>query len=146
MRRLAGFTVLEALTALVVVGILAAIAIPSWRSHLLKSRRADAMAALLAVQKAQDEYFGRHARYASGARLEAAAPEGLGLRTTSAQGFYSIALATDDAGLEYRATARPISRAGQSGDARCAEFSIDHNGLRRASDDAGVDRSADCWR
>ena len=142
----AGFTVLEVLTALVIVGVLAAIAIPSWRSHLLKTRRADAIAALIAVQKAQDRYFGRHARYAVASQLTTALPDGLGLGESSGHGFYSIALDTSADGLGYRAMARAVSDEGQSGDARCAEFSIDHNGQRRAADSAGADRSADCWR
>jgi type IV pilus assembly protein PilE len=141
-----GFTVLEALTALVIVGVLAAIAIPSWRSHLLKSRRADAITALIAVQKAQDRYFGRHARYAVASQLAVAPPDGLGLEATSANGLYGIALETSADGLDYRATARALTQQGQSGDTRCAEFSLDHNGQRRATDADGADRSADCWR
>jgi type IV pilus assembly protein PilE len=142
----AGFTLLEALTALVIVGVLAAIAVPSWRSHLLKARRADAIAALIAVQKAQDQYFGRHARYAVATQLAVAPPDGLGLEATSANGLYGIALETSADGLDYRATARALTQQGQSADTRCAEFSIDHNGQRRATDAGGTDRSADCWR
>jgi type IV pilus assembly protein PilE len=142
----AGFTVLETLTALVIVGVLAAIAIPSWRSHLLKTRRADAVAALIAVQKAQDQYFGRHARYAVATQLAVAPPDGLGLEATSANGFYGIALETSTDGLDYRATARALPRQGQSADSRCVEFALDHNGQRRAMDADGADRSADCWR
>jgi type IV pilus assembly protein PilE len=142
----AGFTVLEALTALVIVGVLAAIAIPAWRSHLLRARRADAIATLIAVQKAQDQYFGRHARYAATNQLAVAPPAGLGLEATSANGLYGIALETSADGLDYRATARAFGRQGQSADTRCAEFSIDHNGQRRATDADGADRSADCWR
>jgi type IV pilus assembly protein PilE len=142
----AGFTVLEVLTAIVIVSVLAAIAIPSWRSHLLKSRRADAIAALLGVQKAQDRYFGRHARYAAGTQLAVASPGGLGLGETSEHGLYGIDLQTSADGLGYRATARARAQQGQSADTRCAEFSIDHNGQRRATDADGADRSADCWR
>jgi type IV pilus assembly protein PilE len=145
-RAFAGFTAFEVLTALVVVGVLAAIAIPSWRSHLLKTRRGDAIAALIAVQKAQDQYFGRHARYAVATQLAVASPGGLGLGETSAHGYYGISLQTSADGLDYRATARALAREGQSVDARCAEFTIDHNGQRRATDAAGADRSADCWR
>ncbi|MBC8024359.1 MAG: prepilin-type N-terminal cleavage/methylation domain-containing protein, partial [Steroidobacteraceae bacterium] len=68
-RAVSGFTLLEVLTAVVVVGVLAAIAIPSWRTHLLRARRGDATAALIEVQKAQDAFFGRQARYADAARL-----------------------------------------------------------------------------
>lgn len=144
--RCAGFTLLEALTVAVVIGVIAAIAIPSWRSHLLRARRADAVAALIELQKAQDGFFGRHARYADATRLSTPAPGGLGLPATSPRGFYRIELATSADGLDYTATAGTLSSAGQADDARCATFSIDQLGQRRALDAEGNDRTADCWR
>jgi type IV pilus assembly protein PilE len=62
-RRRLGFTLSELLTALVVLVVLAAIAVPLWRNHLLRVRRADATAALIAVQNAQDQVLSQR-RYA----------------------------------------------------------------------------------
>ena len=140
-----GFTVTEVLTALVVIAVLAAIAIPTWRTHLLRVRRAEARDALTALQAAQDRFFGRHARYATGAQLGERDPAGLGLAATSAHGLYAITLETMADGLGYRATARAVSRAGQDGDDRCTTFTIDHVGQMGAADASGTDRSADCW-
>jgi type IV pilus assembly protein PilE len=142
--RRAGFTLIEALTVLVIVGVITAIAIPTWRTHLLRARRADGMTALIAVQKAQDAFFGRQARYAS--QLTAPAPDGLGLAATSDHGFYRVELETRADGLAYRASARAEARSGQQGDTRCDTLSIDHMGQRRAVDSGGIDRSADCWK
>jgi type IV pilus assembly protein PilE len=142
----AGFTWLEALTALVVVGVLAAIAIPSWRTHLLRTRRGDAAAALVDLQRAQDTFFGRHARYANAGELTSPPPGGLGLPDVSARGFYRIGMTTDADGLGYTATARILAAAGQSDDTRCVALSIDHLGQRRAADSEGNDRTADCWK
>jgi type IV pilus assembly protein PilE len=141
-----GFTWLEVLTALVVVGVLAAIAIPSWRTHLLRARRGDAAAALVALQRAQDTFFGRHARYADTGELTSPPPRGLGLPDVSARGFYRIGMTTAADGLGYTATARILAAAGQADDTRCVEFSIDHLGQRRAADSDGNDRTADCWK
>jgi type IV pilus assembly protein PilE len=143
-QKVRGFSLVEVLTALVVIAVLAAIAIPVWRNHLLRVRRAEARDALIALQVAQDRFFGRHARYATAAEL--ATPDGLALKATSAQGLYSIILDTSADGLGFLATARPVARAGQEADVRCAEFSIDHVGQMRAVDSSGTDRSADCWR
>jgi type IV pilus assembly protein PilE len=140
-----GFTLLEILTAAVVVAVLAAIAIPTWRTHLLRVQRADARDTLLALQAAQDHYFGRNARYANDAQLTAPGPVGLELSATSPHGLYSITLTTTADGLGYLATARAVRRAGQNADSRCALFSIDHVGQMRAADSSGADRSADCW-
>jgi type IV pilus assembly protein PilE len=145
-RTSSGFTLLEVLTAIVVIGVLAAIAIPSWRTHLLRARRGDAAAALIAVQKAQDAYFGRQARYADATQLTMPAPGGLNLAATSALGFYRIEIATSADGLGYTATASVDSTAGQSDDARCVALTIDHFGQRRAVDGDGNDRTPDCWK
>jgi type IV pilus assembly protein PilE len=140
-----GFTVTEVLTALVVIAVLAAIAVPTWRTHLLRVRRAEARDALMALQAAQDRWFGQHARYATGAQLTARAPDGLGLPATTAHGLYAITLDTSADGLGYLATARAVPAAGQDADDRCATFTIDHVAQMSATDSSGTDRSADCW-
>jgi type IV pilus assembly protein PilE len=143
-RRERGFTLAEILTVIVVIGVLAAIAVPLWRVHSLRVRRADAINALVAVQNAEDKHFGRVARYASGSQLQSPEPDGLGLAPRSAHGHYDIEVRSGD-GLAFIATARASSLTGQADDTRCSEFSIDQNGLRRAVDTDGKDRSADCW-
>ena len=141
-----GFTLSEVLTALIVMVIITAIAIPMWRTHLLRVRRADAMTALDSIQAEQDRIFGRDARYADAAALSRPPPEGLGLGAGTPHGYYTIELQTDTDGLGYRAIARVIPQGDGSEDARCAVMSIDQTGTRRAEDAAGKDRSADCWR
>ena len=145
MRWTRGFTVMEIVTAVVVIAVLAAIAIPSWRTHLLRVRRAEARDALTNLQAAQDRWFGSHARYATASQLTARAPDGLGLAATTPGNLYSITLDTSADGLGFLATARAIARSGQEADDRCAVFTIDHVGQMSATDSAGTDRSADCW-
>ena len=133
-----GFTVSEILTVLVAIVVVAAVAVPMWRAHQLRTRRDDAVEALLAVQAAQDKYFGTNARYANEAQL--------GIEGTSRRGLYEITLSKSNDDLGYWATARVMVHAGQAADTRCAELRIDQNGRRFAVDSDGVDRSADCWR
>lgn len=144
--RYRGFTLAEVLTALAVVAALVAIAIPTWRNHMMRVRRADAMTALTTLQAEQDRFFGKHARYADAASMSAKPPEGLGRPATSEHGYYAIELQTAADGLSYSASARAVARSGEGTDARCALFSIDHLGIRRACAADGTDRSADCWR
>jgi len=141
-----GFTMSEVLTILVALTVLAAISVSMWRSHQLHARRGDAIEALLALQAAQDRYFGEHARYAGEKQLTAEPPAGLGLRPVSARGFFQISARNSEDDLGYWATARAIEREGLSPDTRCVELRIDQNGRRFAIDAQGVDRSADCWR
>ena len=140
-----GFTLTEIATALVVVTVLAAIAVVTWRSHALRTRRGDAIEALLALQAAQDQYFGQHARYPSESQLSTKPPAGLGISAKSRLGYYAISVRNSEDNLGYWATARLIPRAEEPRDARCVEMRIDQNGRRFAVDAAGEDRSADCW-
>ena len=140
------FTVKEALTAIVVLVVIAAVALPMWRTHQLRVQRQDAADALRAVQTAQDDYFGKNARYADEAQLRASAPKAMSANAMSPRGFYQISLQRSDDELTYTATARVVAREGRTEDTRCAELRIDQNGRRFAVDSAGEDRSADCWR
>jgi type IV pilus assembly protein PilE len=141
-----GVTLTEMLTGLVVLVVLAAITVTMWRSHELEVRRGDAREALLALQSAQDRYFGDHARYADETRLVAEPPEGLGINPVSRLGYFEVTARNSEDDLGYWAMARAIDREGQSPDPRCMELRIDQNGRRFAIDADGVDRSADCWR
>jgi type IV pilus assembly protein PilE len=139
-----GFTVTEVLTVVVVATVLVAVAIPAWRTHQLRARRADAIEMLAGLQRAQDLHFARQARYAAAAQLTSPRPAGLEFATASRRGFYRLDLQVADDGLGYLATAR--ARPGGVDDSRCSALSIDQNGRRRAVDAAGEDRTADCWR
>lgn len=52
-----GFTLIELMITVAVVGILAAVAYPSYFSYLQKGRRADAQAYLLNIAQKQQQYF-----------------------------------------------------------------------------------------
>jgi len=140
-----GFTLTEALTAIVALTVLVAISVTMWRSNDLRARRSDAVQALLALQAAQDQYFGLHARYASEAQLAAPPPAGLGIAPRSERGYYEISVRNSPDNLGYWATARVIPRADESADTRCVELRLDQNGRRFAVDSKNEDRSADCW-
>ncbi|WP_251360051.1 type IV pilin protein [Kangiella sp. TOML190] len=52
----AGFTLVEVLIVVVVVAILAAIAIPSYQNYVIRTKRGDAMAALMSAVQAAERY------------------------------------------------------------------------------------------
>jgi type IV pilus assembly protein PilE len=139
------FTLSEVFTGIVALIVIAAVAVPMWRTHELRTRRDDAIEALLAVQLAQDQYFGKHARYANDAQLSANPPAGMGLKPVSARGYYQIKVQNSGDDLSYQAIARARALEGKPADTRCVEMRIDQNGRRFAIDSEGADRSADCW-
>ena len=101
--RAAGFTLVELCVVLCVTGVLAAVAWPSFQSQLQRSRRADAVAALLRLQLEQEKHLSRHGLYASQLAVlgGAAVPR-------SPEGLYDIEL--HGGGDRYEA--RAIARAG----------------------------------
>src|SRR5210317_2023145 len=93
----AGFTLIEMMIAVAIIGILAAIAYPSYQNSILKSRRSDGIATALAVQVAQERFRGSCRFYAQtigatdvcGANAGASTVAG---PTASAEGFYNLSI------------------------------------------------------
>jgi type IV pilus assembly protein PilE len=143
-RRPRGFTLVELLIAIVIVAILSAIAIPGYRSYVQRAQRTEAKAALLRIQGAQEKFFVQYNRYA--AALAPAPPDGLGVPRTTETGLYVLALGLLDAGAGFSVTATARAGGAQDDDARCATFTIDHNGLKGARSSAGAETTQECWR
>lgn len=82
MRKSKGFTLTELMIAVVVVGVLSAVAIPSYRSHVGKANRSAAQQLLLSAAQKEQQYF-------LDARSYSTAPDstGLNLAPPSEQGW-----------------------------------------------------------
>jgi prepilin-type N-terminal cleavage/methylation domain-containing protein len=64
-RNRAGFTVIELMIGVVIVGILAALAIPSFKGYVYKGRVSEAVSMLNEIKTRQESYRSRHGRYAA---------------------------------------------------------------------------------
>jgi type IV pilus assembly protein PilE len=114
----AGFTLVELGVVLALTGVLATIAWPSLQAQLQRGLRADAVAALMRVQLAQENYRAHHGLYATQLALLAGASAG-----RSREGLYDIELVNDGPErYEARARARPGSAV--AGDTACAVMSL----------------------
>lgn len=65
MKKIKGITLIELLVVIVIVGILAAIAIPGYTNYMVRARRADAKTALEQVRAAQEMWRAEHGSYST---------------------------------------------------------------------------------
>lgn len=98
---------------LAVVGVVASMALPSYQSHVAKSRRAEAVAVLTRLQLAQEQFRAQHGSYAL--RLQGLTGLGAPLR------FHELELVAPHA-AGYIARARTIGETMLNGG--CSELTL----------------------
>lgn len=128
-----GLTLVETMVAVAVAGVLASVAVPSYRSAQLRGQRVDATNSLQKLQRDQESYRERHGGYADKLALLPAFASGRSL-----QGRYRLVLLGSADGLAYTATA--IADGAQAADTECAEVTLRIDG---ALSFQGPD--ARCW-
>ena len=141
-RRMRGVTLMELLVVIAIVGIIAAVAVPTYRKYLVRTQRAEAKIALLQLQTAQEKFYMQNNSF-TGRRQRITADGGLGLLTTTETGKYDIAVALGADGQTYVATAITACRRRTEDDVECANFTINQRGTRGVSGPKGVQA---CWR
>ncbi len=132
-------TLIELMIVVVIVGILASIAVPSYRNYVLRAQRTDAKTALLRVAAAQEKFYLQNNTYASDAQIALAPPAGLGIAATTEHGWYTVAIGTT-LGLaqDFTVTATPVAGGPQATDSHCATFAVTSTGAKSATNN-------DCW-
>lgn len=143
---IAGFTLIELLVVLLLIGILTGIAVPSYRSHVLRANRAEGRAALLALAVAQEKFYLECHRYAAelAPALDAdCEAQRLAFPERSERGYYRLAIASADQ-VSWSATATPAGPP-QDADSRCRQLRLDGSGHRSARDAGDSENSQECW-
>ena len=134
-----GFTLIELMITVVIIGILAAIAYPSYRNYTTQTRRSDAQIALTQVANQQEKFFTECNWYAAtipGTKGCGTNTTGiLGISATSPEGHYTLSptAGTIAAGCTayscgYTLTATPVTTGLQANDGK---FRVDSTGVKQ---------------
>lgn len=134
MKNQSGVTLMELMIVVAVIGILAAIAYPSYRDQVLRSHRSDAKVSLERLAQTLERcYTNSPSPKTYAGCVTATVP--------SENGYYSIAVAPTATSFTLIATAL----GGQLADSDCRTLTIDNANARTAKTAADVPNDA-CWR
>jgi type IV pilus assembly protein PilE len=138
-----GFTLIELMVTVAIVSILATIAVTSYSSQVLKSRRTEAKSALLDLAGREERLFSTTNAYSNlEASLGYAPAASTAVMTGMAfgNGYYTLTAATGNPPTTYLLTATPVGN--QLNDALCGAFSLNQLGQQTVS---GTSPAATCW-
>lgn len=135
MKRKMGFTLIEMIVAVAIVGILAAIAYPSYLSSVRKSNRAEAKVELLDISQRLQRCYTSYAKFNDAVNcpvyIDLADSDGV---VTRGAGYYRVTIAPisgGDAAITYELTATAI-KPPQTEDTTdgCNVMKLQHTGVQ----------------
>ena len=129
-----GFSLIELMVTVAIVGVLGMIAIPGYRNYVLRATRAEAKQALLARAADLERCYTRNNTYVNAATT----PCNVTLPDASGANYKIQAAALTANAFTLQA----VPQGRQVADAKCGTFSLDDKGGRGAT---GPNGPTDCW-
>ena len=143
-----GFTLIELMIVVAVIGILAAIAYPSYTSQIAKGRRADARVQLVSAQQWVEKFYSENYNYATDTAGNAsttafnAQPFSSSPRVGDGNPVYTISLTVASTSQTYTLTAAPITGRPMATDS-CGSLTLTNTGRKGVT---GYNDVLSCWK
>lgn len=112
-----GFTLIELMIAVAIVAIITAVALPAYQNSVLKGRRADALAAVAAIQQSQERWRGNQPAYSTSLT-------DLGVTAPALYSLTITAPLSDTASLSKGYIITAAGQGRQADDTQCARMSV----------------------
>ena len=120
-----GFTLIEVMIVVVVIGILASIAYPAYQDYVMEARRAEGKAAIANVAQRMERCFTESSTYTPAGGCVA--------NFATENGLYNVSVGN------LSATTYTITAAQTFGDGECGDLTLTHTGIK------GANNVATCW-
>lgn len=133
--RARGFSLIELMVVVVIVGVLASIAYPSYTEYVRAGGRADAAATLLQLSQTLERCFTQYSAY-NNANCSVVN----GGTVSSGDGLYTVGVVSN--ATTYTLTASPASGSTQAADAKCTTLTLNYLGVKGST---GTATAAECW-
>ena len=140
MRHQGGFTLIELMIVVAIIGILAAIALPQYSDYVTRSRRIDGQSTLLQVAQELERCYTQFSAYNNDSCSVVTAGA---VSQTSDEGYYLVTASTLSAST-FTLTATPQDTQKTNDEANCKTLTLTHLGEQGATDE-NDDPTDKCW-
>jgi type IV pilus assembly protein PilE len=144
MNKMKGFTLVELMIVVAVIGILAGIALPSYKQYVLQARRTIAINAILDLAGKQTRFYTINNTYSSSMTTLGYSADPMPVSDTS-NPFYNISVVAPTAACAITScfVLQAVPTGAQTQDTVCGTFTITQLGVKAES---GTGTVAQCWK